>query len=98
MQKSKITIKIPLKKITPLLKKHQSFILAILILLFVSGMSLGAFLSINPANNKEAVQKGEEKIKSLNIYFDKKTLEDIQKEQGSAVIQGSAGRNPFAPY
>jgi outer membrane lipoprotein-sorting protein len=85
-------------KIGKSLQKHKTtwFMLVFFSLLLL--MAAGAFFALNPPENKETVKKGEDRIKSLEINFDKQTIQDLKKEQASTTVTGPAGRNPFMPY
>lgn len=76
-------------------KQTVYFVLAIIIVLVVITLT---YLAVNPIEDKETATKGKDKLNTLNMSFDKKTLEEIQDNKASSLVSGAAGRVPFMPY
>ncbi|MDD5693185.1 MAG: hypothetical protein WC437_02030 [Patescibacteria group bacterium] len=89
--------RIPINKITDLVKKHKDLFIGVLLCVFFAGMAYASYLAINPSSNVDAVKKGEEQLQNLNINIDEKTIKELKDEKAPTVINGAAGRNPFTP-
>ena len=79
------------------LKKHLRTFVAVAILLFAIIMGVASYNVLFIIKDKEAIQAGEKRLEELNIIFDNKTIENLENQQGSTIIQGAAGQNPFLP-
>ncbi len=86
-----------INKLLETIKKHKGLFIGIILILLFSAVAYASFVVINPGLDKEAVKKGEEQLKSLNIIIDEKTIKELKEEKAPTVINGAAGRNPFTP-
>jgi len=57
-----------------------------------------AYLSLNPPENSEAAEEGQEAVRALEIRFDTNMINQLGEQTAPAVIDGQGGRNPFASY
>ncbi len=94
MMKKKLPSK---EKIIEVVKKRRHFLIALTAILFIAATVFATYNAVNPGLNNESVVEGEEKLKSLDIQFDSKTLKELKEEKAPSIIEGPAGRNPFTP-
>jgi flagellar motor component MotA len=101
--KSKLNInKINIKKLSRIIGKqksswHKGILLAasLSVVIFVAA---SAYLLFRPLNS-DLKRIIEEEVKSTNIIFDKKTLEDIKKRhQPQTILESSGSKDPFSQF
>jgi hypothetical protein len=96
--KPKIKININSEQIKKIFNKYKDLMYVLVVLTFVIGMAIGAYLAINPAEDAATAQTGETAVQSLNITFNNKVITNLETETAPSTVSGPAGRNPFMPY